>query len=492
MEQSLPETGVVSAAAARKALTDGAAADALDIAVKGIRKNPLDTRFLAVAADACLRLGKTTDRVEYLRSMTMLRPDDVRSWAKLATAIREISNSGEAANEVLRGYKKHPSEPMRALLSDIYRKSGQFDKAMELWPDRQDPAHVRMVSDLLLEDRKYERADSSYAEVLRLRPNDLEALKGQARVSQNTRDWPKAIERWRLVTLSAPHDPSSMMQLASVLRIAGHLHRAEETIQTAMAMTEAAMPAKFWGLTGSPHPDALNRSLPDRIASALDSQARHLVGAGSPYNPSVPSPFDDVLNQEWEGKASSVLQYKSEAKFLARFLEAHGIKSFFEVGMRHGSFTKLLDKMLNFERVGGSEFLVTPKLKKLLEDKRFGIFAGDHHSNEYQNWRLSQKPFDFVFIDGGHSFNDVTRDFIREKRFRPRYIGFHDVWNIACLGAKRMWDEIPGKLVYYCNTNPNEYLFIANRARNFETNYLDLQRQSNGYCCGIGIIETGN
>ncbi len=377
---------------------------------------------------------------------------------------------------------------LRQLLSDIYRGTGEFDAAIALWPD-DDPLHLRMVATLHLANRQYLKAETTCDRILLKAPPTPDVLKIRALAAQHAGHLTEAAERWRLLSQVAPADPLPLVQLASVLRVANELNGAEEAIQSAMVLLEATQPSKFWGQPGTPHPNALGTSTAERLACALEIQSRYLVQSGSPYHPSTPAPFDEALQREWDDQRSSVLQYPAEAKFLALFMAQRGIKSLFEVGMRHGSFAHLLNKLLHLDRVGGSEFRVTPRLNQLIEDHQYRVFLGDHHSADYEAWRRDQEPYDLVFIDGGHSFNDVARDFLRERRFRPRYIAFHDVWNIACLGAKRMWDELPGKVAYYCNTDPSQFLFIANRNRNRATNYLDLQREANGYCCGIGIIE---
>lgn len=488
MEQSTA-TSSITPAAARQELNGGHPMRALEMANYGIKAAPRDRRYLLIAAEACAKLGREADRIDYLRSIVTLYPEDERGWFRLATAIGRTEGPQKAVDEVRQAYEQRPSEGLRSLLSDCYRKAQRFDEAIALWTDSKNVRHLLTTADVLLQALNYDSAEKTYRAALAEDEGNVEALKGLARVAQYTLDFPKAAERWAMVSAKAAHDPGAKMQLASVLRMNGSIVQAEEHVQEAMVLFEAAQPARFWGSDGKPHPNAAAKPLAERIKGALDDQVKYLVLPGTRYHPAQPSTFDAALEQEWSGQESLALQYANEAKFLTLFLAENGIKSFFEVGLRHGAFSQLLDRMLKFERIGGSEFVVTPMLQKLMEDKRYKIFAGDHHGAEYRKWREAQEPYDFVFIDGGHSYNDAMRDYLRERAFRPRFIGFHDVWNIACLGAKRMWDELPGKLVYYCNTDPSQYLFIANRRKNYETNYLNVQRESNGYCCGIGIIE---
>lgn len=484
---SQPE--VVTPAAAREALTAGRHEEALALAEQGLSNAPHDLRFRGVAAQACHKLARPLERIEHLRAITASRPDDLRIWRQIVVAVGRDVGPDQAVEEMLAAYTNHPVPGLKHLLSTSYRQAGRYEEALALWPEEADPESALARADILLESRRYGDAEAGYASVLAVDPGNVEALRGYARVAQRSQDWAAALERWSAVAAATPGDPAPLMHAAGIQRIAGDAEQAERIIQHAMELLETAQPHRFWGDSGEPHEAALKRTLDERVEAALEDQRRYLAEPGSPMHPGAASRFDAPLARAVQRRESAVLQYPSEVKFLATFLAERKIKSFFEVGLRHGAFAKLLDTMLDLDRVGGSEFIVTPKLARLMEDERYQIFAGDHHSTEYRQWREARDPFEFVFIDGGHSYNDVTRDYLRERALGPRYIGFHDVWNTACLGAKRMWDELPGKLVYYCNLDPSEYMLIAYRDRNFQTNFLDLQRESNGYCTGIGVIE---
>jgi tetratricopeptide (TPR) repeat protein len=431
----------------------------------------------------------TLERIDHLRAVAAAHAEDPRTWAKLAPALWAEEGPDRAIADVTAAYGRHPSPGLKRVLSDQLRKARRFDEAIELWAGATDPASALVRADILLEDRRYEAAESAYASVLEAGSDSAAALAGLARVSQRTRDWRDALTRWRGVAKLMPGDPRPLTHIAGVQRITGEIAKAERTIQQAIALTAKVQPVKFWGPPGEPHPDALQMTAAKRVKQALSDLEQYLVTDGSPYHPSTPAPFDGVLADARDGRSSGVLQYPSEAKFLALFLAERGVRSFFEVGMRHGGFAQLLDAMLEFERVGGSELIVTPRLRLVLEDDRYDVFVGDHHSDGYRRWREAREPFDFVFIDGGHTYNEVLRDFQRERAFKPRFIGFHDVWNTSCLGAKRMWDDVPGKLLYYCNVDPDEYFLVQYRNRNFDTSFFDRQREANGYCAGIGIVE---
>lgn len=481
-------------AEARSALRAGEADKALEMVAPAILEGVRDVRLHKIAANASVALRQPAEAIRHYRSALALAPSDSASWGKLAALVRRHEGP-EAAVEVLaRALAAQPADfALRRLMADNLDAAGRPDEALGFLADDESPEGRRARAAFLLDSARYGEAEALYASLLEASPGEKVAMEGLARCAQFQREWPLAIARWSaLVEASGPEEFSPRIQLASCLRISGAHAEAEREIQIAMAIQEQHGARRFWGGEGVPHPEASHLPVEERIARALADQERCLVRLGSPYHPAVPAASDALFAAEIEGRASSVLQYASEAKFLARFLTQHRVESFFEVGMRFGSFSRVLREAVGLKRMGGSEFEITPKLRELMEDPGYEIYAGDHYAQAYVDWRLARQPFEFVFIDGAHGYNDVMRDYLREVRFRPRFIGFHDIWNIGALGAKRQFDELGGKVAYYCNESPDEFMMIRHADRRQAANHYDQLRANSGYSLGIGIIELDN
>lgn len=485
----MPSENVV--AEARDALKAGEAEKALDLVEPAIAAGARDVRLYKIAANASLALRRPNDAIEHYRTALRLAPHDTGSWAKLAGLVQRREGAEAAAALLRDAVTRHPRDAdLRRLLAENLRASGQVDDGIALLSDDGSAEGRRAQADFLLDATRYGEAEQLYAALLKASPTDLDGMAGLARCAQYRRDWPQAIARWRaVVAASAAGEFAPRIHLASLLRISGAHEDAEREMQHAMALQEKYGARRFWGGDGVPHPQASSMPVEQRIERALADQARCLVRPGSPYHPGAPAASDALFAAEIEGKASSVLQYASEAKFLARFLAHHRIDNYFEVGMRFGSFSRLLRQAVGIKRIGGSEFEVTPKLRELMADPGYEIYAGDHYAQAYIDWRNARAPFDFVFIDGAHGYNDVMRDYLREVRFRPRFVGFHDIWNIGALGAKRQFDELDGKVAYYCNEDPDEFMMIRHADKRKAPNHYDQLRANSGYSLGIGIIE---
>lgn len=67
--------------------------------------------------------------------------------------------------------------------------------------------------------------------------------------------------------------------------------------------------------------------------------------------------------------------------------------------------------------------------------------------NAYRDVMSLSRKYDFVFVDGGHSYDEVSLDYIN---FFPHInhggiMAFHDINENECPGVIRFWDEIKTK-----------------------------------------------
>lgn len=67
----------------------------------------------------------------------------------------------------------------------------------------------------------------------------------------------------------------------------------------------------------------------------------------------------------------------------------------------------------------------------------------DSKSPDAIYWAAKNGPYDFVFIDGGHNYQDVDADW-KNYGLMGRWVGFHDIMEPG-LGSIVHWNEIKGK-----------------------------------------------
>ena len=125
------------------------------------------------------------------------------------------------------------------------------------------------------------------------------------------------------------------------------------------------------------------------------------------------------------------------------------VNNILEIGSYDGGSSYGLHKICN--KLNGITFLQTPLLTKFLsENLDVSNIIADSHNVETINWiREKNIRFDFMFIDGDHTYEGVKQDYLDYKEFLKSggYIAFHDVLdnthhrNQNCHVGK-FWNEI--------------------------------------------------
>lgn len=151
-------------------------------------------------------------------------------------------------------------------------------------------------------------------------------------------------------------------------------------------------------------------------------------------------PVDDCL-----------LQTRDELVALCEWINEHDVRSYLEIGAWTGRLASTLHRLFSFDVVAvcdtgqAAEF----GLPWHSASSEMRTFWGDSHSHEYEEWRECLGPIDLVFIDGDHSYAGVRRDFEINRKYRHRFLAFHDITgsNHCTLGVRDFWNELDGHKV---------------------------------------------
>jgi len=125
-----------------------------------------------------------------------------------------------------------------------------------------------------------------------------------------------------------------------------------------------------------------------------------------------------------------IQQVKEEFTFLSYFLHSFKPNNILEIGCKGGTFY-MFNKLSTGKKVGvdiEESYHFNIHLYMYNEDFTF-IKADSHLEETYQRVKNVCGSYDFIFIDGDHTYEGVQRDFeLYKNLLSPRgYIGFHDI-----------------------------------------------------------------
>jgi Methyltransferase domain len=125
-------------------------------------------------------------------------------------------------------------------------------------------------------------------------------------------------------------------------------------------------------------------------------------------------------------------------------------KSVLEIGSRDGATIKLMARCLwpgaRINSIDIGKHFIKGALEDLIAGLRTQgfdaeLFAGDSHTAGALAWAKERCPYEFIFIDGDHSYAGVRQDW---EWYGPlgKTVAFHDINEEHDGNVKKLWAEI--------------------------------------------------
>ncbi len=171
----------------------------------------------------------------------------------------------------------------------------------------------------------------------------------------------------------------------------------------------------------------------------------------------------------YDGSGTHYMQNPKEIVELIFFLKKYEKKnrrkfsSFLEIGFAAGINNSFLNKFFSFKKIVAIDYVEPAGINKEtffanLRFKDLTLICGDSTNIETVKKAKILGPYDFVFIDGGHSYEIVKKDFLNYSKIlnkKKGIIAFHDIFSDTVPGVPRFWKELKTK--YKKNFNFHEF-----------------------------------
>jgi len=243
---------------------------------------------------------------------------------------------------------------------------------------------------------------------------------------------------------------------------------------------------KSWALLKGLRPSALDL---DRVALIRETRPEQLIRPGVLETLMLDLGLNDEGMSElpthlhpYCGPGLRVWQYPLQFAPYLRHVAGLGVRSYLEIGIRHGGSYVLtvetLDRIRPLEWAVGVDIIPCPSMDAYAALNPRSRFAGlNSQSPAYAELRHRLAPIDLVFIDSHHTEEQCRRE-VAAVRAVANMIALHDISNIGCPGVRTVWEELKATGAYECIE--------------FTGQYNELARNGLGPFMGIGLAVRNN
>tara|TARA_B100000579_G_scaffold33931_1_gene23737 strand:- start:4106 stop:4774 length:669 start_codon:yes stop_codon:yes gene_type:complete len=158
--------------------------------------------------------------------------------------------------------------------------------------------------------------------------------------------------------------------------------------------------------------------------------------------------FYDGTNTHYMQNAYEIVKLIFELKKHEK-KKKYKLKSFLEIGYSAGFNNSVLNKFFNFSKIVAVDN-VDPAGKNTntffsnLRFKSISLICGDSTDLKTISNVKKLGGYDLIFIDGGHSYEIVKKDFYNYKKFLNKngVIALHDIKSNLPIGVPKFWNEL--------------------------------------------------
>lgn len=161
------------------------------------------------------------------------------------------------------------------------------------------------------------------------------------------------------------------------------------------------------------------------------------------------------------GQGLRVWQYPTQfAKYLAD-LVALGVRSYVEIGVRHGgSFVATVEVLERFRPLDFAvavDVIPCPAMNEYaVLNPRIEFACLNSRSTEFAVLLTRLRSIDLVFIDSHHDEEHCRRE-VGAIRPYAEMIALHDICNVGCPGVGKVWQEIRASSEFECREYMDQY-----------------------------------
>ena len=122
-------------------------------------------------------------------------------------------------------------------------------------------------------------------------------------------------------------------------------------------------------------------------------------------------------------------QHKREFIAFCEWIKLQQYKSVLEIGTGFGGSAYVFGEMTGHGRVVTVDWgkLVPPERRKRQTNPNFVQLVGDARTDEIETLVAQYAPFDLVYLDGEHSYEDVIDHHKRYVKFATHAVAQHDI-----------------------------------------------------------------